>query len=170
MHILIWLYDLFFSLDPIFDNAIYVRQVCLIFHTLPWAPHIAIIRGRMKERQVKCLGEDTYTLSDLRESNEEISKVCLENLLKKTPSYLTWGVEVIWFATIPFLNYPKWHDRHFKVQKCKVRFGISLMLASYLWKSCSTLVLSALLEDEQRLSVGCYWRLLMTNLRPSIPV
>ena len=49
----------------------------------------------MKERQVKCVGEDTYTLSDLRESNEEISKVCLENLLKKTPSYLTWGVEVI---------------------------------------------------------------------------
>ena len=36
----------------------------------------------MKERQVKCLGEDTYTLSDLRESNEELSKVCFENLLK----------------------------------------------------------------------------------------
>ena len=144
----------FFSLDPVFDFAIYVIHVCLILHTLPWAPHIAITRSRMKERQVKCLGKDIYTLSDLRESNEELSKVCFENLLKKTPSYLTWGVEVIWFATIPFLNYPRWHDRHFKVHKCKVRFGISLMLASYLWKSRSTLVLSALLEDEQRLSVG----------------
>ena len=36
----------------------------------------------MKERQVKCLGKDVYTLSDLRESNEELSKVCFENLLK----------------------------------------------------------------------------------------
>jgi len=56
--------------------------------------------------------------------------------------------------TVPLLNYPRWHDRHFKVHKCKVRIGISLMLASYLWKLCFTLVLSALLEDEQRLSVG----------------
>ena len=75
VHILIWLYDLFFSLDPVFDFAIYVRQVCLISHALPWAPHIAITRSRMKKRQVKCLGKDTYTLSDLRESNEELSKV-----------------------------------------------------------------------------------------------
>ena len=65
-----------------FDFAIYVIQVCLILHTLSWAPHIAIIRGRMKERQVKCLGKDVYTLSDLRESNEELSKVSFENLLK----------------------------------------------------------------------------------------
>jgi len=36
----------------------------------------------MKKRQVKCLGKDTYTLSDLRESNEELSKVYFENLLK----------------------------------------------------------------------------------------
>ena len=43
---------------------------------------LAITRSRMKKRQVKCLGEDIYTLSDLRESNEELSKVCFENLLK----------------------------------------------------------------------------------------
>jgi len=150
MHILIWLYDLLFSLDPVFDFAIHVIQVCVILHTLPWAPHIAITRSRMKKRQVKCLGKDIYTLSDLRKSNEELSKVYFE----KIPSYLTWGGEVIWFKIIPCLNYPRWHDRHFKVHKCKVWFGISLMVASYLWKWCSTLVLSALLEDEQRISVG----------------
>ena len=115
---------------------------------------LAITRSRMKKRQVKCLGKDIYTLSDLRESNEEQSKVCFENLLKKNPSYLTCGVEVIGFATIPFLNYPRWHDRHFKVHKCKVWLGISLILASHLWNSCFTLVLYALLKDEQRLSVG----------------
>jgi hypothetical protein len=36
----------------------------------------------MKKRQVKCLGEDIYTLSDLKESNEELSNVCFENSLK----------------------------------------------------------------------------------------
>ena len=91
VHILIWLYYLFFSLDPVFDFAIYVIQVCLILHALPWAPHIAITRSRMKKRQVKCLGKDIYTLSDLRESNEELSKVCFENLLKKPQA--TWHEE-----------------------------------------------------------------------------
>ena len=43
----------------------------------------------------------------------------------KIPSYLTWGVEVIWFATIPFLNYPRWHDRHFKVYKQGMSWNIS---------------------------------------------
>jgi len=138
--ILIWLCDWFFSFDPVFDFAIHVIQVWLIFHTLPWAPHIAIISSRVKKRQVKCLGEDIYTLSDMRESNEELSKAYFENLLK-TPSCLTW-VEVIWFKTILFLNYPRWYDRHFKVHKYKVWFGISLMFASHLWKSCSTLVSS----------------------------
>ena len=38
--------------------------------------------SRMKKRQVKCLGKDIYTLSDPRESNEELSKVCFLNLLK----------------------------------------------------------------------------------------
>jgi hypothetical protein len=33
--------------------------------------------------------------------------------------------------TVPFLDYPRWHDRHFKIQKCKIRFGISLVLSSY---------------------------------------
>jgi hypothetical protein len=51
---------------------------------LPKAPHIATIRIRMKKRQVKCHGEDIYTLSDLRESNEELGKVCFENSLKKS--------------------------------------------------------------------------------------
>jgi len=76
VHILIWLCDLFLSVDPVFDFAINVRQVCLIFHTLPWAPHRSITSSRVKKRQVKYLGKDIYTLSDLRESNEELSKVC----------------------------------------------------------------------------------------------
>ena len=50
---------------------------------------MAITRSRMKKRQVNCLGEDIYTLSDPRESNEELSKVYFDNLLKKIPSYLT---------------------------------------------------------------------------------
>ena len=127
VHILIWLYDLFFSLDPVFDFAIYVIQVCLILHTLPWAPHTAITRSRMKKRQVKCLGKDTYTLSNLRESNEELSNVCFKNLLK-TPSYLTWGVEVIWFATIPFSTT---QDGMIDTSKfTNARYGLEYLLCS----------------------------------------
>ena len=71
--------------------------------------------------------------------------------------------------TVPLLNYPRWHDRHFKVHKCKVRFGISLMLASYLWKLYFTLVLSPSLEDEQRLSVGVLLTVLKSEIKSSTP-
>ena len=76
--------DLIVWLDFLFGSGLWLCNTCdtSMPYPPPWAPHIAIIRGRMKERQVKCLGEDTYTLSDLRESNEEQSKVCFENLLK----------------------------------------------------------------------------------------
>jgi len=47
-----------------------------------------------------------------------------------------------------------------------MRYGISLMLATFLWKSCFTLVLSTSLEDEQRLSVG----VLLTALKYKIYV
>ena len=63
----------------------------------------------------------------------------------------------------------RWHDRHFKVHECKVRFGISLMLASYLWKICFTLVLSPSLEDEQRLSVEVLLMVLKSEIKPSTP-
>ena len=109
VHILIWLYDLFFSLDPVFEFAIYVIQVCLILHALPWAPHIAITRSRMKKRQVKCLGKDIYTLSDLGESNEELSKVSFENLLKN-PKLLdmTSRSDLIQYHSIPQLSKMAW--------------------------------------------------------------
>ena len=69
--------------------------------------------------------------------------------------------------TVPLVNYPRWHDRHFKVYKCKVRFGISLMLASYLWKFCFTLLLSPSLEDDQRLSVGVLLTVLKSEIQLS---
>ena len=109
VHILIWLYDLFFSLDPVLDFAIYVIQIYLILHTLPWAPHIAITRSRMKKRQVKCLGKDTYTLSDPRESNEELSKVCFETLLKnpKLHDMRSWS-DLIQYRSMPQLPKMAW--------------------------------------------------------------
>jgi hypothetical protein len=35
VHILFWLYDLIFSLDPVFDFAIDVMQQCFIFYPTP---------------------------------------------------------------------------------------------------------------------------------------
>jgi hypothetical protein len=40
----------------------------------------------------------------------------------KNPKLLQ-GVEVTWFKTVPFLNYPRWHDRHFI--PLKVMFHLS---------------------------------------------
>jgi hypothetical protein len=47
-------------LDLVFDFAINTIQVHLILHTLPWAPHIAIIRSRMKKGKSNAL-VGTYT-------------------------------------------------------------------------------------------------------------
>jgi len=98
-----------FSLDLVFDFAIYVIQVCLILHTLPWGPHIAITRSRMKKRQVKCLGKDTYTLSDPRESNEELSKVYFEKK-KKNPKLLEMRSrsDLIQYRSMPQLPKMAW--------------------------------------------------------------
>ena len=46
---------------------------------------MAIIRSRMKKKgQAKCLGEDLYTLSDPRVSNEELSKIYFLKLFEKS--------------------------------------------------------------------------------------
>jgi hypothetical protein len=65
--LIVWLVLL---LGSSFDFAINVIQVCLILHILPWAPHIGIIRSRMKKGNSNALVR-TYT-----------HKVCFENVLK----------------------------------------------------------------------------------------
>jgi hypothetical protein len=135
--------DLIVRFDFLLGSGFWLCNTCVAsmphLYTLPWGPYIGIIRSRLKKGNLMPWW-GLYTLSDLRESNEVPSKVYFENLLKKIPSYLTWGVELIWFKIFPFLNYPRWHDRHFKVHKCKVWFRISVMLASYHRNFCFHLV------------------------------
>jgi len=70
MYILIWLYDLFSLLDPVFDFAIYVKYVCFfLFPTLSSTKKALLEIGRKEATQ--CLGEESYTLRDLRESFDE---------------------------------------------------------------------------------------------------
>jgi len=77
MHILIWLYDLFSLLGPVFDFAIYAS-----FHSQPWAPQKALLeKGRTKA--IQYLGEELYTLSDLRESFEEQSFILILKSFKR---------------------------------------------------------------------------------------
>jgi hypothetical protein len=121
-------------------------------YTLPWAPYMAIIRSRLKKGNLMPWW-GLYTLSDLRESNEEPSKVCFENLLKN-PNLHDIRSKMIWFKIVPFRNYPRWHDRHFKIHKYKLWFGISLMLASYLWNYVFTLVLNLHSRTSKGPSVG----------------
>ena len=69
MHILIWLYDSFSRLDPIFDFAKHVIQACYLFILYPELHQKDLLVGRKEATQ--CLGEESYTFSDLRESFEE---------------------------------------------------------------------------------------------------
>jgi hypothetical protein len=55
LRILIRLYDESSSWILFFTLQYYVLQVCLISSTLPWAPHIAIIRSRMKKGKFNAL-------------------------------------------------------------------------------------------------------------------
>jgi hypothetical protein len=51
LHILIWLYELFSPWIRFFTLQYMWCKYALSF-ILPWAPHIAIIRSRMKERKI----------------------------------------------------------------------------------------------------------------------
>ena len=54
-------------MDPVFDLAKYEKQVCLqILHT--YSSTKTAIRVRLRKKgTIKCLGMETYTLSDLRD-------------------------------------------------------------------------------------------------------
>jgi hypothetical protein len=93
-------------------------------YTLLWAPYIAIIRSMLKKDNLMSWWR-LYTLSDLKESNEEPSKVCFENLLKN-PNLLDIRSRMIWFKIVSFLNYARWHDRHFKFTSTK--YGLEYLL------------------------------------------
>jgi hypothetical protein len=74
--------------------------------------------------------------------------------------------EVIEVMTTPSLNHSRWHDKHTtKLTSPRYKFGMTLLLALYLWVVCLTLIFSRSLEDGQRSSVcvggGC-WQLLNT--------
>jgi hypothetical protein len=62
--LIVWLVLL---LGSSFDFAINVIQVCLILHILPWAPHIGIIRSRMKKGNSNALVR-TYTHQSIWEN------------------------------------------------------------------------------------------------------
>ena len=96
MHILIWLYDLFSLLDPIFDFAIYAVQVCVLFIPYPELRWKALLEIGRKEA-IQCLGEESIHI----ERSERIiwgAKFYFDfKNLSKEPSYLAGRVWLIWF-------------------------------------------------------------------------
>jgi len=70
------LYDLFSPLDLVFDFAKYTVQVCFFFIPYPELYQKALLEiGRREATQ--CFGEESYTLSDLKESFEEQSFILI---------------------------------------------------------------------------------------------
>jgi len=82
----------------------------------------------MKKRQVKCLGKDIYTLSDLKESNEELSKVYFKNLLKN-PKLLNTSSrsDLIQYHSIPQLPKIVMLDTS---KFTSIRYGLEYLLCS----------------------------------------
>ena len=146
LDLIVWLV---FLLGSDFDFAIHVMQVCLFLHTYLKAPHMAIIRSWMKKMGKSNALVRAYTPWVIREYQWGAKQNLFLKTLWKIPSYLTCRVEVTWFMTVPLLNYPRWHDRHFKSSQVQGEVGISLILASYLWKLCFTLVLSPSLRTSK---------------------
>jgi hypothetical protein len=101
---------------------------------MPWWGHIHIERSeRIKWGAKKILFSKTYC---------------------KTPSYLTWWAEVIWFMTVPFLNYPWWHDetsQHSQVQGMVWNISYARFVPLDITYH---LDLTPFTQDEQRPSVG----------------
>jgi len=71
-------------LDLVFDFAKYVVQVCFLFIPYPELHQKSLIRRRERKEVNQCLGEESYTLSDMRESFEEQNfiLILIENLSK----------------------------------------------------------------------------------------
>jgi hypothetical protein len=70
-----------FSLDPSIDLTKYAEQVCL--HIFPYPKiHISFLEvGKKEGNTMICLGEEpNTTLSDLRESFEELSYVYISKI------------------------------------------------------------------------------------------
>ena len=60
----------------------YMQDMYASFHSLPWAPQKALLEiGRRKV--IQCLGEESYTLSDQRESFEEKSFILIWKSFKR---------------------------------------------------------------------------------------
>ena len=98
MHILIWLYNLFSLLGPVFYVAIYAVQVCFLFFSFSELHQKALLEIGRKEA-TQCIGEESYTLSDLSESFEEQGYILIQKSFKN-PSYLAGRAELIWFSTL----------------------------------------------------------------------
>jgi len=62
-------------LDPVFAFAKYVIQACYLFILYPELHQKDLLVGRKEATQ--CLGEESYTLSDPRESFEEQSYILI---------------------------------------------------------------------------------------------
>ena len=126
----------FFSMNPMFDLAIYAMQVCLTL-ILPEL-HLSLLEVGSKAKH-QCLGEDTYTIERFEGTIwGEVWAMFSIAKVTKTPNMLHGGSDDL--VSKPF---------HFSTTQCDMVatsksttyekwLGIYFMLASYLLKSCCT--------------------------------
>jgi hypothetical protein len=148
------LYEEFSSWIRFLTLQYYAIQVCLISSSLTWAPHITIIRSRMKKGKFNALVRN-HTHWAIREHHLRCQVRLSFEIFYQKPKLLykrSWGDSN---PVVPFFNHPRWHGRHPKESQVQVCLGISYMLASYHFGFMfSTLVHNLYSRTSKGLSVG----------------
>jgi hypothetical protein len=93
----------------------YVIQVCLISSTLPWAPHITIIRCRLKKGKFNALvrNHTDWVIQEHHLRSQE--RLGFEKNQKLKLLYRrSWGDSN---PILPSFNHPRWHGIHSKSNK-----------------------------------------------------
>jgi hypothetical protein len=149
------------SLDLVFDLAILCDTSMPLFHTY-LKLHIKPLEVGWKEGKRQKPLVRTLHIEWSSESfwGAKAKFHIFKN--KQNPSFWAKCSKVIWILTVLLSNHSRFYGRHSECSQVQVRFGITCMQISES-RRWTSLVLSTLLEDEQRTKCGgACWQSLTT--------
>jgi hypothetical protein len=119
--------------------------------------HISFLEVGSKAKH-QCLGEDTNTIEWIESTIWEVWAMLLIAKVTKTPSILHGGYWRLGVIAVPLFNCPRRQGRHFKIHKNKEWNGMSVMVASYLLKSCFIVTFTFAWGRAKNKCGGACWR------------
>ena len=140
MHILIWLYDMFSILDLTLQN---MQNECASLFIPNHELHKKTLLEIGRKEATRCLGEESYTLSDRRESFGEQGYILIWNFFKRPKLFSRrFRVDLILHIGINFtikslkkiIGYEKEFCQKI-LSRFQVRYNLHLLEKHRLWKS-----------------------------------